>query len=182
MASIHLNERQYNDYVVNARIDRYVRSPFASAMSLSVLRSEGPSGTIVINFFLGGVPRSPCDWERAEKLGVITFMGTHGYASETRVVRYETGQISITSALMDLVEYKTPINGDVLMTLDRGEVARFLKKHLHWRVQSVSTPQREFCMYLILCLFVGIQRGFPNRPPLAESLRCSLHCYYPRKR
>lgn len=60
--------------------------------------------------------------------------GSHG----SRDRRYETGQINVTNALMDLIEKREAIGGDVLRSLDPDEVGPFLKKHLHWRVQKVS--------------------------------------------
>jgi hypothetical protein len=63
--------------------------------------------------------------------------------------KWETGQISITNALLDLIESGQSFGGDVLRSLDRAEVGQFLKKHLHWRVLGVSLKFRllvPFCL------------------------------------
>ncbi|KAF7797912.1 hypothetical protein EIP86_009119 [Pleurotus ostreatoroseus] len=128
-AGIPLHERQYNDYVVNIRIDR----------------SQSPGGTLVVIIFLGDVPPDPRQWESAPKVGVATFMGMGG--SRERVSqansanpRIEHGQVSLTNALIDLIESKRAVGagGDVLRSLDRAEVGPFLRQNLHWKVQSVS--------------------------------------------
>ena len=97
----------------------------------------------MINFFLGEVPPDPCEWERKPKLGVVTFMGGGSMGrigSERGDGKWETGQFSITNALLDLIESGQSIGGDVLRSLDRTEVGQFLAKHMHWRIQGVSLP------------------------------------------
>ena len=109
--------------------------------------------TFVVNFFLGRVPENVCDWETADKLGIVSIFGgsqfirgkcsncaTQAGGEESRLV---TGQISITSTLLDLIQSKKCNDGDALTTLDRDEVGQYLKKHLHWRVSTVSRTSSE---------------------------------------
>ena len=95
--------------------------------------------------FLGDVPPNPSRWESAPKVGVATFMGMG--SSRERVSqanignpRIEHGRVSLTNALIDLIESKRAVGagGDVLRSLDPTAVGPFLRRNLHWKVQSVS--------------------------------------------
>jgi tyrosinase len=106
--------------------------------------------TFVVNIFLGDVPDSPNTWEAAEsRIGVVSIFGGALFSSglclncnqqagqeDTRLV---TGQVSITSALLDLIEDRKAIGDEVLTCLARETVGPFLKKALRWRVSTASS-------------------------------------------
>lgn len=54
-----------------------------------------------------------------------------------------TGQVSITSALLDVIESGEDVLGEKLGSLDKEEVGEYLKKVLHWRVSTVSVPPKS---------------------------------------
>lgn len=49
-----------------------------------------------------------------------------------------TGQVSITSALLNVIESGREVQGMTLKSLGKDEVGPYLKKILHWRVSTVS--------------------------------------------
>ena len=116
--------------------------------------------TFIINIFLGDVPEDASTWESsAERVGVITIFGGGLYSSgkcsncnkqaERDDTRLVTGQISITNALLDIIETGKPVSGHTLDSLEREDVGKFLKKALHWRVSTVR-------------LKLGLLLAFPN--------------------
>ena len=105
--------------------------------------------TFVVNIFLGEVPESCCTWEAAEsRIGIVSIFGGALFSSgscsncneqaEQEETRLVTGQVSITSALLDLIEERKVIGGEVLASLEREHVSPYLKKALRWRVSTVS--------------------------------------------
>ena len=101
----------------------------------------------MLYFFLDQVPESVSDWGVAKKAGMVTIFGGSQFregacsncaeqAQEERT-RLVTGQFSLTPALVELIEEKVAIDGDVLLSLQKDEVGNFLKKKLHWRALAV---------------------------------------------
>ena len=104
--------------------------------------------SFVVNFFLGDVPSTPSTWQTAPNaLGVVSIFGggqflrgtcsncaQQAQREDTRLV---TGQISITSALLNVIESGREVEGLTLKSLDKAEVGAYLKKVLHWRVSTV---------------------------------------------
>ncbi|KAJ3555443.1 hypothetical protein NM688_g2573 [Phlebia brevispora] len=132
-ASVH--RHQYNEYVVNVLVDRFANN----------------GRTFLVNLFLGEVPDDPSSWETASKFGSVAIFGGSQYASgncancanqaanpERRLV---TGQVTITMTLLDLIEAKEEVYGEVLGSLHKNEVARFLKKSLHWRIVKLGNAE-----------------------------------------
>lgn len=150
-ANVPEGERQFNEYVVNARVDRYVITSPHRCLRLMQPPNDSfavAGRTFVIHIFLGDVPEDSNNWEAApEHIGVITIFGGALFSSgkcgncnkqaeldETRLV---TGQWSITNALLDIIEAGKPVGGVTLESLEREDVSRFLKKALKWRVTAV---------------------------------------------
>ncbi|KAJ3555445.1 hypothetical protein NM688_g2574 [Phlebia brevispora] len=130
-----VQDRQYNEYVVNVLVDRFANN----------------GETFVVDLFLGEVPDDVRSWETANKLGMVAIFGGTQYASgncancanqasnpETRLV---TGQVTITTTLLDLIEAKKKVGGEVLGSLDKDEVAQFLKKNMHWRIAKIGNTE-----------------------------------------
>ena len=104
--------------------------------------------TFVVHIFLGDVPEDACHWECSEsRIGIVSIFGGALFSSgecsncneqaEQEETRLVTGQVSITTALIDLIEDQKEVRGEVLASLNREQVSPFLKKALRWRVSTV---------------------------------------------
>ncbi|KAJ3555446.1 hypothetical protein NM688_g2572 [Phlebia brevispora] len=130
-----VHHHRYNEYVVNVLVDRFANDGM----------------TFLVNLFLGEVPDDSSSWETANKLGSVAIFGGTQYATgncancanqaSSQERRLVTGQITITTTLLDLIEAKEEVHGEVLGSLHKNEVARFLKKNLHWRIVKIGNAE-----------------------------------------
>lgn len=72
-----------------------------------------------------------------------------------------TGQIVLTNALMTrfkqkLIHENREIDDDVLGSMEREEVERFLKRNLHWRITDVSSDSSSSQYPKVLPIFRAV--------------------------
>ena len=105
-------------------------------------------GSFRIYFFIGHVDDDhPTSWAEAPNLAAINLIFAapvdDNRTCESCARQGEEGMLvsdiaSITPLLTDYCEKETEIEGDILRSLEPGDVVPFLKAHLKWRAADVS--------------------------------------------
>lgn len=105
-------------------------------------------GSFRIYFFIGDFDRfNPQSWAEAPNLAAINLIFAapvdDNRTCENCARHGEEGMLvsdiaSISPRLADYYKKETEVEGDILRSLEPGDVVPFLKKHLKWRAADVS--------------------------------------------